>query len=751
MRRAWGGLAALLAIGALTALPAQAAPVLHIESAEFEPADRSAPAQAVSLPDTWDQRGVDRRLRARYRFAFTLDAVPGESMALAFTRLSTRHRIRVNGHVAADEGVAPTNLGLPQPALIELAPALLRAGPNEVEIEVSHMRNGGLSAIDLGPLPALRTPHQRVLLLGAELPRAMNMACVGLALLLIAIWWRRRVETALGSFGLLTLIGSLRNYGYSMGVSVTGNAFWADWMLVAVNTWVASLFGVFAVTLVGEHWPRYRRWLLGVAIVVPLLAAVAAGADRLQELRGFVYPVLLTTVAPGVWLCVARPRDGRGLAALGVGAMVLGALHDYAYQAAGWLPVTDTFWMPYLMPLTLGTVALLLVRRMVRALGEVETLNSELEARVAARTQQLVRANAAKTHFLAAASHDLRQPLVTIGLLVGLAREQADVAQVRALMGRVDQAVGAMERLLSGLLDLSRFEAGAVQPHLTTLPLGELFAAIGASEQVHAAHKRLRLRLRPTDVRVHSDRVLLERILRNLVANALRYTERGGVLVAARRRGELVRIEVRDTGVGIAPEHQQTVFEEFVQVQASARGSTLGMGLGLAIVRRSATMLGHRVGLASTPGRGSCFWIEVPCATGQPLPAPDVAPAPTPPSRLAGRRVLLIDDEDTVRDAIRDRLEAWGAQVQAFADIESLRHWLAGDAAGPELVLSDYRLRQGDGLLAIDLVRERYGAVPSVLVTGDSAPRDLARLHAAGVRVLHKPFRTEALLDVLAT
>jgi len=754
MKRTWGGLAALfaLAILALAHAPADAnAPVQRIESAAFEPADRSAPAQTVTLPDTWDQRGVDRRLQARYRVVFTLAKVPDESMALAFTRLSTRHRIELNGHVVADEGSAPSNLGLPQPALIELAPALLRAGPNEVEIEVSHMRNGGLSAIDLGLLSELRAPHQRMLLLATELPRALNMACVGLALLLIAIWWRRRVEVALGSFGLLALIGSLRNYGYSMSVSVSGNAFSADWMLVAVNAWVAALFGLFAVALVGERWPRYRRWLVGVAVVVPALAAVAAGLDRLQELRGFVYPVLLATVLPGVWVIVARPREGRALAALGVGAMLLGALHDYAYQAAGWLPVTDTFWMPYLMPITLGTVALLLVRRMVRALGEVETLNTELEARVAARTHQLERANAAKTHFLAAASHDLRQPMVTIGLLVGLAREQASAGPVQALLGRVDEAVGAMERLLSGLLDLSRFEAGAVQPHPAPLPLGEVFAAIGASEQVHAVHKNLRLRLRPTDLRVHSDRVLLERILRNLVGNALRYTTRGGVLVAARRRGEHVRIEVRDTGVGIAPEHQQAIFEEFVQVQASAQGSTLGMGLGLAIVRRSATMLGHRIGLRSTPGRGSCFWIELP-RVAAPAQAPDeTAPAAPPPSQLAGRRVLLIDDEDTVRDAIRDRLEAWGAQVQAFADIESLQRWLDGGlAAAPELVLSDYRLRQGDGLLAIEMVRQRHGTVPSVLITGDSAPRDLARLHAAGVRVLHKPFRTEALLEVLA-
>jgi len=758
MKRSWASVAALLALaiwGLLAGTPAAVAAVTaqaiqRIETAQFEPADRSEPAITVSLPDTWDMRGVNRRLQARYRLAFTLDAVPDESMALAFTRLSTRHRITLNGQVVADEGASPTNLGIVQPALIELAPVLLRAGANEIEIEVSHMRNGGLSAAEVGPLSELRTSHQRTLLIGAEIPRAMNMACVGLALLLIAIWWRRREEMALGSFGALALIGSLRNYGYSMGVSVSGNAFSADWLLVAVNTWVATLFGVFAVSAVGVQWPRYRRWLLGVAIVIPLLAAVAAGMDKLQELRGFVYPVLLATVAPAVWICVARPREGRALAALGVGAMVLGALHDYAYQVAGWVPVTDTFWMPYLMPLTLGTVALLLVRRMVHALGEVETLNTELEQRVAARTQQLERANAAKTHFLAAASHDLRQPLVTIGLLVGLAREKASAGPVESLLGRVDDAVGAMERLLSGLLDLSRFEAGAVQPHPEVLHLDEIFASIGANEQVHAAHKRLRLRLRPTELQVFSDRVLLERILRNLVANALRYTSRGGVLVAARKRGDQVRIEVRDTGVGIAPEHQQTIFEEFVQVQVSAKGSTLGMGLGLAIVRRSATMLGHRIGVASTPGRGSCFWIELP-RVAQAVPARSDAQPSAPPSQLAGRRVLLIDDEDTVRDAMRDRLQAWGAQVRDFADIESLQRWLAGSGEeAPELVLSDYRLRQGDGLLAIEMVRQRFGAVPSVLVTGDSAPRDLARLHAAGVRVLHKPFRTEALLEVLA-
>lgn len=732
-------------------------PVQTLGEAEFEFVP-TGERMNVALPDTWALRGVrDGRAVGRYRAGFDLASVPAESMALMFTRLSTRHRLWLNGQLLTNQAMddAFGNPGFPRPALLEVPPALLLAGHNTVVIEVVHAQRAGLSSIDVGPIARLRSNYLRYLLLYVELPQALNMACGGLALLLVLIWRRRPSEVALGSFGVIALVGSVRNYSYFLDTSVTGTALWADWFFFAVNVWIVALFGVFSQAFAGQRWPRYRRWLIGLAIAVPALGLVATGLDRLQELRGYAYPVLIGSCLPGLWLCLAGARAKRPWGAvgpaLGMGAMVGAGVHDYMFQTAYWLPMTATFWMPYVMPVTLGIISLALVRRMVHALSEVEALNTELEARVAVRTRELELANAAKTRFLASASHDLRQPLVTIGLLVGLAKDRSDSPQTRQLMNRVDEAVGSMEGLLTGLLDLSRLEAGAVKPHPGPVRLAELFAAIDAHEHAAAALKGLRLRFRAADAVVWSDAVMLERILRNLVANAVRYTERGSVLVAARRRGGRVVIEVRDSGIGIAPEHQQSIFQEFVQVDNPARDGAKGMGLGLAIVQRSAAMLGHRVGLESTLGRGSKFWVEL-----QPAEAADAEPAaapgaPLPPAPLQGRRVLLVEDDANVRAAMTERLQAWGAQVvAAHVDVQSLEQWLAHpQQPAPDLLVSDYRLPHGDGLQAIAAARERFGPLPALLVTGDIAPHDLARLHGAGVRVLHKPFRPEALLEAL--
>lgn len=730
-----------------------------LTEAQFELLPAGEP-ERVLLPDTWALRGVrDGRAVGRYTVGFDLTSVPAESMALMFTRLSTRHRLWINGRPLANQAMddAFGNPGFPRPALLELSPALLQAGHNTVVIEVVHAQRAGLSSVDVGPMVTLRARYLRHLLVSVELPQALNMACGGLALLLVLIWRRRPSEVALGSFGVIALVGSVRNYSYFLDTSVTGTALWADWFFFAINVWIVALFGVFAQAFAGQRWPRYRRWLLGLAIVVPALGLVATGLDRLQELRGYAYPVLIGTCLPGLWLCLAGARAKRPWGAvgpaLGMGAMVGAGVHDYMFQTAYWLPMTETFWMPYVMPVTLGIISLALVRRMVHALSEVEALNTELEARVAARTRELELANAAKTRFLASASHDLRQPLVTIGLLVGLAKDRSDSPQTRQLMNRVDEAVGSMEGLLTGLLDLSRLEAGAVKPDPGPVRLAAVFDAIDAHEHAAASLKGLRLRFRATDAVVWSDALMLERILRNLVANAVRYTERGGVLVAARRRGGRVVIEVRDSGIGIAPEHQQAIFQEFVQVDNPARDGTKGMGLGLAIVQRSAAMLGHRIGLESALGRGSRFWVELPPAEAPQAAFADAAPGDMPdePVPLQGRRVLLVEDDASVRAAMIERLQAWGAQVvAAHVDVPSLEAWLANlHQPAPDLMVSDYRLPHGDGLQAIAAARRRFGALPALLVTGDIAPHDLARLHDAGLRVLHKPFRPEALRDAL--
>lgn len=730
--------------------------VQTLHEAEFELL-AGGTRERVTLPDTWAFRGIrNERTTGRYRLAFDLAEVPqDESMALMFTRLSTRYRIVVNDQVVASEALDDPRAasGIPNPMLLELRPGLLKVGRNTLVIDVNHAQRAGMSDVVVGPLTQLRPIFLRYGLVQVELPQALNMACGSLALLLLLIWWRRRSEVVLGSFGVMALIGSLRNYSYFINASALFDAQWFDWVFVAVNAWYTTLFGLFAQAFAEKRWPRYTRWLLVLAVAAPMLALGATSLDRLQQFRGYLYPVLIATTLPALWMCLVGARKQPWGPALGMAAMLGAALHDYAFQTAYWLPMTHTFWMPYVMPVTMGIISLALVRRMVHALSEVEALNTGLEARVAERTRELELANIAKTRFLASASHDLRQPLVTIGLLVGLAKDRSDSPQTRQLMSRVDEAVGSMEGLLTGLLDLSRLEAGAVRPNPTAVRLADLFAAIDANEHAAAALKGLRLRFRPTELVVHSDAVMLERILRNLVANAVRYTERGGVLVAARRRGAKVVIEVRDSGIGIAPEHQQLIFQEFTQVDNPERDRTKGMGLGLAIVQRSATMLGHRLGLKSALGRGSIFWVEAEAASAEVAAAASQQPFPAEAQQqqhLRGQHVLLVEDDVHVRAAMIERLQAWGAKVVAHGDMPPLLQWLAVEGQRrPDLVVSDYRLPHGDGLQSIAAVRERFGPLPALLVTGDIAPHDIARLHESGVRVLHKPFRPEALLDAL--
>jgi signal transduction histidine kinase len=432
------------------------------------------------------------------------------------------------------------------------------------------------------------------------------------------------------------------------------------------------------------------------------------------------------------------------------------ALHDYLAWR-GVLSVMARYWMPLALPLVFAVFASTLVQRLVRGLEQVEQVNARLEQRVAERTRALEMANLSKSRFLSAASHDLRQPVVTIGLLVDLLREHIQAPTQRRMIDRVHDAVASMEMLLKGLLDLSRLEAGAVQPRVTTVELQRLFDAIAPHAGETATRRRLRLRLRPTRLAVRSDAVMLEQVLRNLVANALRYTEHGGVLVAARRRAGQVELRVMDSGPGIPADQQERIFEEFVQgghanpqSRSSGQGDGhVGLGLGLAIVRRSLALLAHPLSLRSEPGRGSSFSILLPEAA--PLPAVPAVPPP-PGQPLRHWRIVLVDDDAQVRSAVTARLAAWGAEVEAHAGLASFRQWLAlrpRGHSGVDVLVTDQRLIGSVAMDVIDALRSYAGPVPVLVITGDTDGHELARLQAQGIPVLHKPFRADALLGML--
>ena len=242
--------------------------------------------------------------------------------------------------------------------------------------------------------------------------------------------------------------------------------------------------------------------------------------------------------------------------------------------------------------------------------------------------------------------------------------------------------------------------------------------------------------------------MLLEQILRNLVGNAVRYTQRGGVLVSARQRGiDRVLLQVRDTGPGIPADSQAHVFDEFVQLDNDARSRARGLGLGLSLVRRAAGVLGVQVALSSVVGRGSCFSIELPLAGFEPARA-NLRPAPE--AELYGRKVWIVEDDPEVLEALRLRMVGWGAHVQGFGHVGAVRQALADASRSlPDLLVSDQRLPDGTGIDVAHLLRAAAATVPVLIVTGDTAPNDIARLRASGLPVLHKPFTSDELLTAL--
>jgi two-component system, sensor histidine kinase len=322
------------------------------------------------------------------------------------------------------------------------------------------------------------------------------------------------------------------------------------------------------------------------------------------------------------------------------------------------------------------------------------------------------------------------------------------------LVQQLQQATAAMDHLFQGILDISKLDAGVVPVQRQPLPLEAVLTRVRSQVAPVAQARGVALRMRACRMTIDSDPVLLERILLNLVANAVRYTIAGGVLVGCRRRGEWVRIEVWDTGIGIALTDQRRVFEEFVQVGNVARDREQGLGLGLSVVRRLADLLGHRVGVASALGRGSCFSVEVPAASESTSSLEGkAAGAPADSSALVGAFVVCIDDDAMVRGAMNALFADWGVHFVTAADVTGAIEGLQHHLRAPDAIVCDYRLRDGTtALSAIAAVRDAVGQrVPALVITGDVAAFDLRAVREAGLPLLHKPVNAERLATALVT
>ncbi len=377
----------------------------------------------------------------------------------------------------------------------------------------------------------------------------------------------------------------------------------------------------------------------------------------------------------------------------------------------------------------------------------VEQLREKTELAETAQ-REAEHANTAKSKFLAAASHDLRQPIHAQGLFLEVLSRTELSGHQHELVSSARSASEASGEMLNTLLDFSRIEAGVIEPQLQTFRLQPLLNKIENDLAPQVDAKDIVYRTRETQLAVSSDPVLVELIMRNLVSNAIRYTQRGGVLVACRRRGNQAVLEVWDTGVGIDPAQQQEVFREFHQLGNPERDRQKGLGLGLAIADGLARTLGHGLSLSSKPQHGSVFRLSLPCAGNALPPAPAIiAPGS---SQLHGVRVLVIDDDEIVRAGMCHLLRNWGCECLAA---ESIGQALAmARAHAPDLLISDYRLREHDtGVSAIAAVRTQLGIdLPALLITGDTAPERLREATASGIPLLHKPVSPGQLYRRLA-
>ncbi|MBN8911202.1 MAG: response regulator [Rhizobiales bacterium] len=385
-------------------------------------------------------------------------------------------------------------------------------------------------------------------------------------------------------------------------------------------------------------------------------------------------------------------------------------------------------------------------------LSIVDVTDAKCESEALAAAKALAEsANIGKSRFLAAASHDLRQPLQTINLLQGILKKRTRDEDTLQLLERLDDTVGAMSSMLDKLLDINQLEAGVVQPSIVNFPINSLLARLKADFVYLAEEKGLQWHVVPCRLVARSDPKLLGQMLHNLISNAVKYTSKGKLLLGCRRREGIIRIEVLDTGIGLPMDQARKIFEEFHQLANPARDSSLGLGLGLSIVKRIGDLLGHSIDVRSIPGYGSAFAVEVQIGDagegGETRPIRAVQENSVP---VVGT-ILIIDDDPIVRNMIKMLLDQEGHRATAAGDVATALDIAGKDATELDLVIADYNLSCGaSGLEAIAGLRQQLGRdIPAIVLTGDIATITLRAVADQGHIQLNKPVKSQQLIGLI--
>ena len=573
-----------------------------------------------------------------------------------------------------------------------------------------------------GPLP------DRALLIAAEKVR---------------IQYRNMPTAFVGSAVICTLMA----VALAKGVGLTKVLCWAAvvyaWVIARIIQWRAFN----KINPGPSEMQRWRRLGVGGSAAAGLIWGV--GAILLYVPDGLAYQLFLVMGLVGM-----------GAGCVYASASVMPSFFAYFYPsillpAAMFIRVHDSLHfitgVMMVVYLSLMTPFALRVYKLIDESIKLRFENLGLIVELRERKDAAEDANVAKSRFLAAASHDLRQPLHALGLFVQALQETPLATRERQVIGNIRRSVDAMEELFNALLDISRLDAGIVQPHITTIPLSSVFERVRFEYAPVARQKRLTLRVVQTSVFVQSDPSLLARLIRNLLSNAVSYTETGGVVLGCRRAGSGIRIEVWDTGKGIPADRREEIFREFYQLDNPERDRRKGLGLGLAIVKRLAKLLNYPVSLRSTLGKGSMFSITVPRGSGSDY-KPAEESAESAAFDLSHALVLVVDDEAAVQEGMSALLRRWECDVLTAGSGAEMISKLVAVQRLPDLIISDYRLRGTEnGIQVVEMLRSEFNVdVPALLVTGDTAPDRLRDAEASGLPILYKPLNPARLRTLIA-
>lgn len=570
-----------------------------------------------------------------------------------------------------------------------------------------------------------RVEEQRVALLYGNTLAVAGSSVLMAALVAVIVWPQASAVAVLGwcSAVLLVQVGTQwLSFEYRRATNSAAEPRpWGTRFTIAAGI-AGTVWGLVVFVLVGPNQ----------SLMLALISACLAGRATISIMTHAYYPPALNALVVPIF----------GMLAL---RYTLDGGYDNAALGVMWIAV-------------LGYVLLFAdrqsraVAQQIRLRCENEQLVEELQKQNAVAQAARVRAEEAsrsKSRFFAAANHDLRQPLHSLGLFATALRNGSIDEAGRKLIDQILLCTESLEQLFDNLLDISRLDAGQVQVKRETVRVNAVLDRVRSTFATPAEDKGLRLRVHRSRMMLDTDPTLLFRVLSNFVSNAIRYTQKGGVLVACRRRGNMARIEVWDTGVGIQAEQHERVFEEFYQLNNPERDRARGLGLGLATVKRIANLLEHPLRLRSIPGKGSRFTIEVPIADAARVQSISATIEQKVPNLLRNKRILVIDDEASVRMGMQSLLESWGCKCVAVADAREALQVLDGSA--PDFIIADLRLRgEETGIDAIGELRSQLGdAIPAVLISGDTATEQLRKVSAAGLTMMHKPLKAVRLRALL--